>query len=160
MSSRKAAVEMLRAMAIGACLAQCTALFLDEEAAILAGKFDRPLIDVIPSAGAMGEIQDISRKTIYQTERGVQIEIAGYEVLGGLLDTFASALNDIASKGDGASKRSHKLASQLPAECVTAARESSAYARLMRLLDFVSGMTDSYAVGLYKRVKGIALPGS
>lgn len=160
MSSRKAAVEMLRAMAIGACLAQCTALFLDEEAAILAGNFDRPLIDVIPSAGAMGEIQDISRKTIYQTERGVQIEIAGYEVLGGLLDTFASALNDIASKGDGASKRSHKLASQLPAECVTAARESSAYARLMRLLDFVSGMTDSYAVGLYKRVKGIALPGS
>ena len=90
----------------------------------------------------------------------MQIEIAGYEVLGGLLDVFASALNDIAAKGDGASKRSVKLASQLPTECVTAARESSAYARLMRLLDFVSGMTDSYAVGLYKRVKGIALPGA
>ncbi len=160
MSSRKAAVEMLRAMAIGACLGQCTTLFLDEEAAILEGRFDTPLIDAIPSASAMGEIQSISRKTIYATERGVQIEIAGYEVLGGLLDVFASALNDIAANRDGASKRSAKLASQLPAECVAAARESTPYERLMRLLDFVSGMTDSYAVGLYKRVKGIALPGA
>ena len=160
MSSRKAAVEMLRAMAIGACLGQCAALFLDEEAAILDGKFDTPLIDAIPAAAAMGEIQDVSRKTIYATERGVQIEIAGYEVLGGLLDIFASALNDIADKRDGASKRSQKLASQLPTECLTAAREMSAYERLMRLLDFVSGMTDSYAVGLFRKVKGIALPGT
>lgn len=160
MSSKKAAVEMLRAMAIGACLAQCTTLFLDSEEAILAGKFDTPLIDAIPSAPAMSEIQSISRKTIYQTERGVQIEIAGYEVLGGLLDIFSSALNDIAERGDSASKRSQKLASQLPVECVAAARESTAYERLMRLLDFISGMTDSYAVGLYKRVKGIALPGT
>ena len=160
MSSRKAAVEMLRAMAIGACLAQCSALFLDEEAAILDGKFDTPLIDAIPAAAAMGEIQDVSRKTIYATERGVQIEIAGYEVLGGLLDIFASSLNDIAEKREGASKRSQKLASQLPTECVVAAKESSAYERLMRLLDFVSGMTDSYAVGLYRKVKGIALPGT
>jgi dGTPase len=30
----------------------------------------------------------------------------------------------------------------------------------MRMLDFVSGMTDSYAVALYRRVKGIALPGT
>ncbi len=160
MTSKKAAVEMLRAMAIGACLAQCTALFLDAESAILDGKFDTPLIDAIPAAAAMGEIQTISRKTIYATERGVQIEIAGYEVLGGLLDVFSSALNDLATNRDSASKRSAKLASQLPTECVAAARDSSAYERLMRLLDFVSGMTDSYAVGLYKRVKGIALPGT
>ena len=158
MTSKKAAIEMLRAMAIGACLGQCTTLFLDAESAILDGKFDTPLIDAIPAAAAMGEIQTISRKTISATERGVQIEIAGYEVLGGLLDVFSSALNDLAAHRDGASKRSAKLASQLPSECVTAARESSAYERLMRLLDFVSGMTDSYAVGLYKRVKGIALP--
>jgi dGTPase len=29
----------------------------------------------------------------------------------------------------------------------------------MRILDFVSGMTDSYAVSLYKKVRGISLPG-
>ena len=160
MSSRKAAVEMLRAMAIGACIEQCTDLFLEKETDILAGNFDTPLTNAIPAAPALGEIQKNSRKTIYSTKRGVQIEIAGYEVLGGLLDIFMSAVNDLATNGDRASKRSGKLASQLPAECVLAAREASPYQRLMRMLDFVSGMTDSYAVALYRRVKGIALPGT
>ena len=33
------------------------------------------------------------------------------------------------------------------------------YTRLLRLTDFVSGMTDSYAVSLYKKMTGISLPG-
>jgi dGTPase len=160
MTSHKAAIEMLRAMAIGECLSQCTAAFLDHETDLLAGKFDSPLTGVIPAAGALAQIQTRSRETIYATNRGVQIEIAGYEVLGGLLDIFVSAVNDIAVRRDNASRRSKKLASQLPSECVRSAREAGPYERLMRLLDFVSGMTDSYAVALYRRVKGIALPGT
>ncbi len=160
MSSRKAALEMLRAMAIGECLSQCTSAFLDHEVDLLAGKFDKPLTDAIPAANALGEIQKVSRETIYSTKRGVEIEIAGYEVLGGLLDVFMSAVNDLATNGDRICNRSKKLASQLPAECVVAAREHGPYLRLLRMLDFVSGMTDSYAVALYRRVKGIALPGT
>jgi len=160
MTSNKAAIEMLRAMAIGECLSQCTALFLDHESDVLAGKFDTPLTDLIPAAKALAHIQEHSRETIYATDRGVQIEIAGYEVLGGLLDIFVSAVNDLATRGERAARRSKKLASQLPGECILAAREGGPYQRLMRLLDFVSGMTDSYAVALYRRVKGIALPGT
>jgi dGTPase len=160
MSSKKAAIEMLRAMAIGECLSQCTQVFLDREEELLTGHFDRPLVDVIPAAAALGEIQRMSYKTIYNTERGVQIEIAGYEVLGGLLDYFASALNDLAANRDRPSKRSQKLISQLPTECVRAARESGPYERLLRLLDFISGMTDRYAVSLFRRIAGIALPGA
>ncbi len=160
MTSRKAALEMLRAMAIGECLSQCTSAFLDHEADLLSGKFDTPLTDAITAAPALSAIQKMSRETIYSTKRGVEIEIAGYEVLGGLLDVFMSAMNDIAAHGDRICNRSKKLASQLPAECVHAARETGPYQRLMRMLDFVSGMTDSYAVALYRRVKGIALPGT
>jgi dGTPase len=159
MSSGKAAIEMLRAMAIGQCLGQCTEVFLENESDILAGKFDTPLVDMIPAAPALRAIQQTSRETIYATDRGVQIEIAGYEVLGGLLDVFASAVNDIAANGERASNRSRKLAGRLPGEVVRATREAGPYERLMRLLDFVSGMTDSYAVALYRSVKGIALPG-
>ena len=159
MSSQKAAIEMLRAMAIGECLTQCTACFLDNEAALLAGRFDTPLPDAIPAAGVLGEIQKISRETIYSTDRGVQIEIAGYEVLGGLLDVFSSAIHDIATAKKPAN-RSMKLASQLPAECVHAARHATPYERLMRLLDFVSGMTDTFAVSLYRKMRGISLPGA
>jgi dGTPase len=30
---------------------------------------------------------------------------------------------------------------------------------MLQLLDFVSGMTDSYAVSVYKKVRGISIPG-
>jgi dGTPase len=30
---------------------------------------------------------------------------------------------------------------------------------MQRIVDFVAGMTDSYAVSLYKKVRGISLPG-
>jgi dGTPase len=62
MSSPKAAIEMLRAMAIGVCLAQCTTLFLDCEAQMLAGTFDTALADVIPAAPVLREIQTHSRR--------------------------------------------------------------------------------------------------
>jgi len=34
-----------------------------------------------------------------------------------------------------------------------------AYTRLLRMTDYVSGMTDSQAVSLYKKLRGISLPG-
>jgi dGTPase len=160
MSSRKAAIEMMRAMAIGECLWQCTTVFLDHETDILEGRFDQPLVDTIPSAPALQAIQNRSRETIYGTDRGVQIEIAGYEVLGSLLNFFMSAVNDLAENKAAAAHRSHKLAHQLPKECVKAALEAGPYERLMRILDFVSGMTDGFAVSLYRRVAGITLPGA
>jgi dGTPase len=94
-------------------------------------------------------------QTIYATTRGVEIEAAGFEVLGGLLDLFVSALNDIARAGGRGSPRSHKLLQLVPPE--TRAPQPDAYLRLLKMLDFVSGMTDGYAVSLYKKVRGISL---
>jgi dGTPase len=36
----------------------------------------------------------------------------------------------------------------------------NAYPLLRALIDFISGMTDKYALALYRKVKGIALPGA
>ena len=37
--------------------------------------------------------------------------------------------------------------------------DNDIYLRLLKITDFVSGMTDSYAVSLYRKIKGISLPG-
>jgi dGTPase len=150
-------VQILRDFAIGAAIDQCAEIFLDQEGQLLAGTFDTPLIDAVPSHDAWSAIQERSRETIYATARGVEIEAAGFEVLGGLLEVFAGALNDLATAGSGASARSRKLLQLLPPE--TRALEAEPYPRLLKMLDFVSGMTDSYAVALYKKVRGISLPG-
>lgn len=158
--SRIRRIQLMRAMAIGSAIEECAELFLDRESEILAGTFDTPLIDAVESAPAWEEIIRISRERIYNTTRGVEIEAAGFEVLGGLLDVFVSALNDMGS-GNKPSPRSGKLLQLVPVENIGVLRrpDPDPYVRLMRMLDFVSGMTDRYAVTLYKKVRGISLPG-
>lgn len=152
-------VQIMRSIAIGSAIEDCVEVFLTHEAEILAGTFDTSLIDATPHREAWERIVKRSVETIYATARGVEIEAAGFEVLGGLLDVFVSALNDV-THSRVPSARSHKLLQLVPVEYLGPGRrpDEDAYLRLLKMLDFVSGMTDSYAVSLYKKVRGISLP--
>ncbi len=162
MKDPKDQIAFLRAQAIGASIQQVADVFLKNEAAILAGEFDEELLSLdLPARAALQHIKDRSRATIYATPRGVEIEAAGYEVLGGLLDVFYGAADDLARHGEKATRKSEKLLSLVPAQFlgVDGKPDPEPYPRLLRMTDFVSGMTDSYAVSLYKKVRGISLPG-
>ena len=149
-------VQILRAVAIGCALDECADVFLENENGILDGSFDMPLIEAGHSRAAWHEIGEMSRNTIYATPRGVGIEAAGFEVLGGLLEVFTSAVHapDLS--------RSRRILKLLPLESLGPLRRplENRYEQLLCVLDFVAGMTDSYAVGLYRRLSGAALPGS
>jgi dGTPase len=82
-------------------------------------------------------------------------------VLGGLLDVFFGSADDVARRGKQASARSRKLLQLVPTQFLGTDRapQPDPYLRVLKMTDFVSGMTDSYAVSLYKRVRGISLPG-
>jgi dGTPase len=151
-------IAFLRAQAIGAAIGQAADAFLAHEESILRGELEDELLNLdLPARDALRRIKERSRETIYATTRGVEIEAAGYEVLGGLLDVFYGAVDDLARHGSGAARRSEKLARLVPAQFL--APTATPYERLLRMTDFVSGMTDSYAVSLYKKVRGISLPG-
>jgi dGTPase len=160
-ADEKDRIAFLRAKAIGTAVEQCATLFCEKDDAILAGEWDEPLLDHIGGAGELASIQRRSVETIYATPRGVEIEAAGYEVLGGLLDVFFGAADDLARHGKQASPRSRKMLQLVPSQFLgeNRAPDASPYARLLKMTDFVSGMTDSYAVSLYKKVRGISLPG-
>ena len=155
-------IAFLRAKAIGAAIEQTAEVFLHNEESILRGDFDQELLELIPCGAALRAIKDQSKQTIYSTVRGVEIEVAGYEVLGGLLDVFFGALEDVSRSAEKASMRSRKLLRLAPAQFLGPEGQPDAAPglRLMKVLDFVSGMTDSYAVSLYQKVRGISLPGA
>jgi dGTPase len=161
MREKKERIEFLRALAIGTAVQQTAEFFLTKEAEILRGEFDKPLIDHIPAGDELETIKKRSVETIYSTTRGVEIEAAGFAVLGGLLDDFVASVSDVARRGKHASPRSHKLLRLVPEQSLGPGREvdASPYQRLLRMIDFVSGMTDSYAVSLFKKIRGISLPG-
>jgi dGTPase len=161
MREEKERIEFLRALAIGVAVQQTADQFLEKEDGILAGDFDQSLIDCIPAGEELEAIKKRSVETIYGTTRGVEIEAAGFAVLGGLLDDFVAAVSDVARRGKHASPRSRKLLRLVPEQSIGPGNEpdQSPYQRLLRMIDFVSGMTDTYAVSLFKKIRGISLPG-
>ncbi len=146
-------VSLLRAKAINTLIQACSAIFVEEQEAILAGRFERALMDAIPAhlQSAMKEIALISVAKIYNAPSVIQIEVAGYKVMDGLLEEFIPAyLNQDKSPYD------RKLLALIPSQFYT--EEESVYSRIRSVLDFVSGMTDLYAVELFRKIKGISFP--
>ncbi len=149
-------VEFMRAKAIGTLIGQVIEAFIEHHDEILSGELNQPLVDLIPSREALKSIQERSVDDVYTYQRAVEIEAAGFELTEGLLNTFAAAINDCA-ENETPSYRSRKMMKLIPEKYHSKANEGT-YIRLLKLLDFISSMTDSYAVALYKKIKGISLP--
>jgi dGTPase len=147
-----AKISLLRAKSISTLIRECSELFYKEQQTILDGNFNQSLIDGIaePYRSAMKEIGRISVSKIYNYSSVVQIEVAGYKVIGGLLEEFVPAyLNNN-------SHYTKKLVELIPKQFITS--RTDPYSKIQTVLDFVSGMTDLYAVELFRKIKGISFP--
>jgi dGTPase len=158
---QKGKVEFLRAKVINEAISQAMSCFLDNEEAILAGEFEQPLLSQIPKRDEMDRLISVAKQRIYNAPEVVEIQAAGFQVIGQLLEHFSEVLDDQAEHGEGAKARSRMIAHLIPEQFIGPGREPSAstYTRLLKLTDFVAGMTDSYAVSVYKKLTGISLPG-
>lgn len=155
----KERLEYLRAKAIGRLLESAAAVFLEHEEAILDGRFDEELLDRSPVAVPLQAVLRVAKESIYVARPALEIETAGFEVLGGLLSLFVTAVE--AGAGHGRlTTRERMLLKLLPAQFLGHGGEPDPdpYVRLLQVADFVAGMTDSYAVDLYRKLKGIDLP--
>ena len=149
-------VGYLRAIAIRELVTELATVFLDEEKNILKGNFENDLISVIKNGDTLKVIKDVSIEKIYNYRSVVEREVAGYEVLGGLLDTFIHAYDE--AYFGNISNRNRTVFNLLP-QRIRDDIPDELYLRLLRMIDFVSGMTDSFAVSLFRKIKGISLPG-
>ncbi|HZW37717.1 MAG TPA: deoxyguanosinetriphosphate triphosphohydrolase [Ignavibacteriaceae bacterium] len=148
-------IGYLRAKSINGLIKEIASVFLDNEQTILDGNFDKDLISIIPSNNYLETIYALSKEEIYSYVNVVEREAAGFEVLGGLLDAFISAVNEQAE--GKLSHRNKNLLKLFPNRFQLA--EQDLYSRLLNITDFVSSMTDSFAVSLFRKIKGISLPG-
>lgn len=158
---RKDRVEFLRAKVMNEVIRQVVACFMDNEDTILAGDFARPLLTELENRAELDELINMARQRVYCAPEVVSVQAAGFQVISDLLERFIQVIDDIAEHGERASPRSNMLVRLIPEQFIGADRVPSPdpYRRLLLLTDFVSGMTDSYAVSLYKKVTGISLPG-
>lgn len=152
MEDDDAKITLMRAKSISTLIWLCSNVFYEHEESILNGDFNQSLIDAIeaPFLQVMKEIEKISIKKIYNNASVVQIEVAGYKVMGGLLEEFIPAYLQ------NESKYHQKLVELIPKQFLT--KETDVYSKIQSVLDFVSGMTDLYAVELFRKIKGISFP--
>ena len=82
----------------------------------------------------------------------VEIEIAGYNVIGGLLQELMQAILHPEKT------KSFKLLQLIPAQFHISKQRETLYEDIFSIVDFVSGMTDLYAIDIYRKIKGINIP--
>ena len=148
---------MLRALAISRIIEECVSLFVDNEQGLLSGKYDKALTDEIPSAGHMSEIIDVSIKEIYRSEKVVEKEAAGYEILPGLTSVFMEAIYTYHCKNKVAS-RNRTYFDLLPQDLrLEIEQAEDLYPKIRSGLDYISGLTDRNALLLYRKIKGMSV---
>ena len=161
-SDPKERLEYLRAKAIGRLLEAAAGVFLENETAILEGRFDDELLAQSQVAAPLSAVQKLAKEQIYTAQPALEIETAGFEVLGALLELFTRAVEARATGGlhGRFTTRERMLLKLLPAQFLGYGGEPDPdpYVRILQVADFVSGMTDSYAVDLYRKLKGFDLP--
>ncbi|RLD25264.1 MAG: deoxyguanosinetriphosphate triphosphohydrolase [Bacteroidetes bacterium] len=146
----------LRAMAINELIDQTVKVFVENEEQLLDASFDTPLTSLIDSADAMKKIQSLSVDRIYRSKIVLEKEIAGLEVIEGLLDVLITAAY---RHTEGlATNKDKTIIRFLPQEVIIYLQKGKLYNNLRVVLDFVSGMTDSHALTMYRKLKGMSLP--
>ncbi len=144
-------IKFLRAMAINKLVQEVAKIFLEHEQDLLAGTFDRELDPLSSVAPVLQEIQKETQNKVFMNPAVVGIQIAGYEVLGTLFEEFANATIFDSKKGKG-----NLLRHMLPPE-YRSVEDDTCYDKILKITDYISGMTDSYATTLFQKIKGISL---
>lgn len=145
-------VVYFRACAVGKLEAECVRAFVENEDKILAGTFKGSLIehiDYLPRE-AYKACSEVSMRKIYRSKTVLDVELSGYKVMETLMESLIGA----------AVEPNHFHSQQL------IRRFSSQYdiqsdnieTRIMAVLDYISGMTDIYALDIYQKINGISLP--
>lgn len=162
LSSDLERVGYLRGNAIGALIDDAIRLFVADAPALIEGSIDPPpLLDRLANsdlayAPALKGIQKFNRQHVYADRRKVEVEIAAYDMLGGLLSHFVPATMRQWKARERRAPLSYRDGQVLGLIGEYAPPEGASLAEHIRCaVDFVGGMTDRYALLLFRRLKGI-----
>ena len=145
-------VVYLRACVIGLLESECVRVFVDHEDEILAGGFEGSLIDHISEQPreAYRQCSKMSVERIYRSKPVLDVELSGYQIIQTLMEQFIEAA--VHSERFYSRQLIGRVSSQYDIS------SDSLETRLMAVIDYVSGMTDVYALDEYQKISGISLP--
>ncbi len=158
---RNERIGVLRAMAINELVKQVSDAFLAFEKDILSGSFDSALTNHISASETLKKIETLSIEKIYRSVQVMEREAAGFQIIDGLLNAFSHAAINKGFDQKSFSSKQKSILRLLPETSIyEIEKQESPYEVLLCVTDFISGLTDSYALTLYQRINGMSIPGS
>lgn len=145
-------IAYLRSCVINSLENACVDIFMTHETEILAGTFQGSLISHLPEhlKIAYKTCEQVAKSRIYSSKEVTDIDLAGYHIIYTLLELMTDAVLE-----------PQKAYSQLLLGQVSSQYQLHAPRladRIMAVLDYISGMTDVYALDLYRKINGHSLP--
>ena len=144
-------IAYLRSCIVGILVDECSRVFLENEEGILDGTYHGALIDHISDIPRLAykKCTKTAWNKIYKAKEVLDIELAGYHIFSHLIDSLAEAV----MRPEHA--YSKLLLQRIPEQYNVKA--PTVYGKIQCVLDYISGMTDVYALDLYRKVTGNAL---
>lgn len=145
-------IGYLRSRAINALAEEAASIFIDSEEDILAGTFQGGLLSHLSpiKREAYKHSSSVSWDKIYRSKMILDVELAGHQIFTSLLDKLLHALHNPSHLYSQALLR--RVSSQYDIS------QETTYGKIQCALDYISGMTDLYALDLYRRITGMNLP--
>lgn len=145
-------IAYLRSCIIGLLVDECSRVFIENEEGLLDGTFSTPLIKGMGETAqkAYANCTQIAVQKIYKAKEVLDIELAGYHIFSHLIDCLTEA---VMNPGHAYSKL---LLQRMPEQYDSHA--PTTYGKIQCVLDYISGMTDVYALDLYRKITGMSLP--
>lgn len=145
-------VIYMRACVINALERACVDAFMRHEDEIMRGEFSGSLIDSIDDrlVKAYHNCTELSKKRIYKSKPVLDVELSGFKIMDSLMEVMTEAAVN--------PQRfySRQLISRVSSQYDISAPDLET--RIMAVIDYISGMTDVYALDIYQKINGISLP--
>ena len=145
-------VIYMRACVINALERACVDAFMRHEDKIMMGEFSGSLIDSIDDrlVKAYRNCTELSKKRIYKSKPVLDVELSGFKIMDSLMEVMTEAAVN--------PQRfySRQLISRVSSQYDISAPDLET--RIMAVIDYISGMTDVYALDIYQKINGISLP--
>ena len=145
-------VVYMRARVIGKLVAECTRAFVEHEDEIMSGTFEGSLIDHIdpPVRDAYRACAKLSCEKIYNSKPVLDVELSGYKIIETLMETLIEAALSPEKYHSGQLRKRFSSQYDINSDDIET--------RIMAVIDFVSGMTDVFALDIYQKINGTSLP--
>ncbi len=144
--SEQDTISRYRALAISGAIEACVEAFKQNYEKIMAGTFSISLVDASRLAPLFTEIKILARNRIFTARRKTELEVYGRNIVYRILDGLLPLVDELVTKNGDVTKLSSYHTQVIRALNFPTDSLGSPYEALHSLTDFVSGMTDRYAV--------------